>query len=123
MTIQSSQMFCLSNTSKNIEEAAKFLNFFINSVEANEILQAERGVPIVSNVREALEPNLTQAQIDMYNYVDLVGSFETGDINVISPPEKAEIQDYYELLLEQVIYGEKTPAEAAQEIYDSYNFV
>lgn len=118
MTIQSSQMFCLSKSSQNPEEAAKFLNFFINSVEANEILQAERGVPIVSNVRKALETNLTQAQKDMYAYVDLVGSFETGVINVISPSQQAEIEDYYDLLLTQVIYDEKTPKEAAQEIYE-----
>lgn len=118
MTIQSSQMFCISKESKYPEEAAKFLNFFINSVEANEILRAERGIPIISTVRTALEKDLTQAQKDMYNYVDLVGSFETGKINVISPSQQAEIEDYYKILLAQVIYDEKTASEAAQEIYD-----
>ena len=118
MTIQSSQMFCIAKGSEHPEEAAKFLNFFINNVEANKILAAERGIPIVSDVREALEEDLTDAQKKMYEYVDLVGSFETGVINVISPPEQAEIQDYYELALTQVIFDEKTPAEAAEEIFD-----
>lgn len=118
MTIQSSQMFCIAKGSEHPEEAAKFLNFFINDVEANKILAAERGIPIVSDVREALEEDLTDVQKRMYEYVDLVGSFETGVINVISPPEQAEIQDYYELVLTQVIFDEKTPAEAAEEIFN-----
>ena len=111
-------MFCIAKGSEHPEEAAKFLNFFINDVEANKILAAERGIPIVSNVREALETDLTDVQKRMYDYVDLVGSFETGVINVISPPEQAEIQDYYELVLTQVIFDEKTPAEAAEEIFN-----
>ncbi|HBG02214.1 MAG TPA: ABC transporter substrate-binding protein, partial [Firmicutes bacterium] len=37
-TIMSSQMFCLAKNSKQKEAAAQFLNFFANSIEANEIL-------------------------------------------------------------------------------------
>ena len=58
-TIMSSQMFCLAKNSKQKEAAAQFLNFFANSIEANEILQGERGVPIMRHVREALAADLS----------------------------------------------------------------
>lgn len=116
--IQSSQMLCVSKDSKVPEEAAKFINFFVNSVEANEILQGERGIPIMDNVRMALQVNADETTNIMYNFVDLIGSFETGEVNVISPESKTIIEDQYKLLVEQVIYGDKTPEEAAQEIYD-----
>lgn len=117
--IQSSQMFCISKDSKVPEEAAKFINFFINSVEANEILQGERGIPIMDTVRTALQLNADDTTNAMYNFIDLIGSYKTGEeVNVISPECKTIIEDQYKLLVEQVIYGDKTPEEAAKEIYD-----
>lgn len=117
--IQSSQMLCISKDSKTPEEAAKFLNFFINSVEANEILQGERGIPIMDTVRMALQLNADETTNAMYNFIDLIGSYKTGEeVNVISPECKTIIEDQYKLLVEQVIYGDKTPEEAAKEIYD-----
>lgn len=117
-TIQSSQMMCISADSKTPEEAAKFINFFATDEEANKILNGERGVPIMGKIRTALQANADESKKIMYDYVDLVGSFETGVINVISPASKTEIEDQYKLLLEQVLYGEKTPEQAAKEIYD-----
>jgi len=47
-----------------------------------------------------------------------VGSFKIGDVNLIDAKGKTEIEDQYKLYMDQVIYKEKTPAEAAQAIYD-----
>lgn len=118
IAIQSSQMLCISKDSKAPAEAAKFINYFINDVEANKVLNGERGASIVETVREELIDTADEAKTEMYNYLSLVGGFETGVINVISPPQQAEIQDQYKLLLEQVIYNEKTPEEAALDIYN-----
>ncbi len=117
-TIQSSQMLCVSTSSSVPEEAAKFISFFENDEEANKILKGERGVSIMSNVREMLLAQADEATTAMYQFVDLIGTFETGEINVISPAQKTEIEDQYKLFMEKVIYGEVTPEEAAQGIYD-----
>ena len=53
-TIMSSQMFCISKNSKHKEAAAKFLNFWVNNVDANLILQGESGVPIMRHVRRGI---------------------------------------------------------------------
>lgn len=117
-TVQSSQMFCISTDSKAPEEAAKFLNFFWTNDEANKILMGERGISIFSNVVAAQAPTQDAKQVLVNDFVSLVGNFETGYINVISPQEKQEIEDNYKLLIEKVIYGEKTTDEAAKEAYD-----
>jgi len=117
-TIQSSQMFCISKDSKAPDEAAKFINYFLNDEEANRILNGERGVPIMSNIREMLLVDADEVKRNMYEYVDLVGSFKIGDVNLIDAKGKTEIEDQYKLYMDQVIYEEKTPTEAAQAIYD-----
>ena len=51
--------------------------------------------------------------------MDKGGTFETADeINVLSPPQQVEIEDKYNTLMDQVIFGEITPDQAAKEAYD-----
>ena len=116
--IQSSQMFSISTDSENPVEAAKFLSFFWSDVEANKILANERGLSIFSNVVRALEPDLTPEQIKVNEFVNLIGSYETGEVNPISPEPSQEIQDYYKLIIEKVIYGEMDADQAAKDFYD-----
>lgn len=116
--IQSSQMFCISQDSQYPEEAAKFLNYFWTSEEANKILAGERGMSIFSNVTDALAPELTAEQVAANEFVNLVGSFEVGETNPVSPEPYQAITDYYNLTIQKVIYGELTPDEGAKGFYD-----
>lgn len=118
LTLNSSQMFSIPTNSEHKEEAAKFINFFLNDEEANEILKGERGVPIMSTAREAIEASATDAMVEVLNYIDYVGSNANPELNNIENPNTAEITSQYELLLDQVIYDEITPEEAAQQIYE-----
>lgn len=118
--IQSSQMLCVSQDSQYKEEAAKFISWFQNSEECNNVLQGERGIPINDNVREALKAIATPGQQAMYDYVDLVGTFETPEkINVLSPDGQDKVVDEYRNLIQQVVAGEITADEAAKKTYDA----
>ena len=116
--IQSSQQLCISNNSKNKEEAAKFINFFVNDIEANKILNGERGVPIMKKVREAVEAQASESNKMIYDFLDKVGNFPKEDFNPVSPDPKTEIEDQYKLLVEKVQYGEVKPEDAAQQFID-----
>lgn len=120
VSIQSSQMLCVSQDSKYPEEAAKFIQFFQSSVDANKILLAERGIPTFTAVREALANDLTDLEKAVYEYVDVVGAFPTGGdtVNPSQPACTDEIKAQYNYYLEKVIYGEMTAADAAKAIYD-----
>ena len=70
--VKPSQFWSITSQSEHPKEAAMFIDFFTNSVEANEVLLAERGVPISSEVREALKPLLGKSQLAMFDYLDYV---------------------------------------------------
>jgi len=116
--IQSSQMLCVSQDSANKEEAAKFISWFQNSTECNDILQGERGIPVNTTVRESLRSIATEGQSIMYDFVDLVGTFEIPEkINVLSPDGQDQVVDNYRNYIQQVVYGEITAKEAAEKTY------
>jgi len=120
VTIQSSQMLCVSQDSKYPAEAAKFIEFFQSNIDANKILLAERGIPTFTAVREALASELTDLEKEVYAYVDVVGSFDTGGatVNPSTPACTDEIKAQYLYYLDKVIYGEMTASEAAKALYD-----
>ncbi|MBP5652187.1 MAG: extracellular solute-binding protein [Lachnospiraceae bacterium] len=120
VSIQSSQMLCVSSDSKYPAEAAKFIEFFQSNIDANRILLAERGIPTFTAVREALAGNLTDVEKAVYEYVDVVGAFDTGGetVNPSSPACTDTIKEQYNYYLNKVIYKEMTADEAAKAIYD-----
>lgn len=118
MNVQSSQQLCMSKGSKNKEEAAKFINYFVNDIEANKVLNGERGVPIMSKVREVVMEQADESSKMIYDFVDKIGNFPKEACNVISPDPKTEIEDQYKLLIEKVQYGDTTPAEAAAQLIE-----
>ncbi|MCI8287270.1 MAG: extracellular solute-binding protein [Lachnospiraceae bacterium] len=117
--IQSSQMLCVSQDSEHKEEAAAFISWFQNSVECNQVLQGERGIPINNTVRDSLKANLTEGQQIMYDFVDLIGTFEVPEkVNVLSPDGQDQVVDKYRNYIQDVVAGNMTAAEAAQKTYD-----
>lgn len=118
MGVQSSQQLCMAKSSKNKEEAAKFINYFVNDIEANKVLNGERGVPIMSKVRDVVMEQADDSSKMIYDFVDKIGNFPKEDCNVISPDPKTEIEDQYKLLIEKVQYGDVTPEDAAKQLVE-----
>ena len=119
ITLQSSQMLCVSQDSQHKEEAAKFISWFENSIECNNVLQGERGIPANDDVRAALSEAATEGQKIMYDYIDTVSQFPVPEeFNVLSPDGQDLVQDNYRNYINQVATGEITAAEAAQKTYD-----
>jgi len=118
--IQSSQMLCVSQDSANKEAAAAFISWFQNSTDCNNVLQGERGIPINSDVLASLKGNASEGQQIMYDYVDLVGTFETPEkINVLSPAGQDQVVDQYNTYMHQVASGDMTAEDAAQKTFDA----
>ena len=118
MGVNSSQMFSVWNGTSHQEAAAQFVSFFQNSVEANQILLGERGVPIMSHVRDALTVDLDPIVAQTYYIIDIAGRLDTGFGNPIESPHNPEIESHHNLLMEQVIFGIITPEQAAQQLFD-----
>ena len=110
-----SMFFSISAHSDHPTEAAMFIDFFTNSVEANEVLAAERGVPISTVVQDGIKPLMSPAEAAPFDFL------ATLDVAPIRPPDPAkhgEIQTNIAgpLVIDPLMFGQITPQEAA-EIY------
>jgi multiple sugar transport system substrate-binding protein len=70
--LKPSQFISITKDSKHPKEAAMFIDFISNNVDANKILLGERGVPISPTIQNAIKPLLTPAQLEAQNYVSMV---------------------------------------------------
>ena len=119
-SIQSSQMFCISRRSEHKMEAAYFLDYFINDIPANQVLQGERGVPIMKSVREALLSNNTPAEQEIYQYINGIRMEDPIDI-MLNAPVQTDIRDAFIRIFEEVKYEKTTLEEAASRIKEEAN--
>jgi multiple sugar transport system substrate-binding protein len=113
--IKPSMFFSITSQATAPDEAAAFIDWFVNSVEANEILEAERGVPVSSVVRDALAPNLGVAQAEMFNFLGVIEE-NNSPIRPADPAGHADIQNnvWGPEFVEPVMFGMISPEEAAQ---------
>jgi multiple sugar transport system substrate-binding protein len=112
--LKPSQFFSITTHAKAPREAAMLIDFFTNSVEANEVLLAERGVPISGKIRQALAPKLGRAQVEMFGYLDRLSR----DVQPIPPPDPPGHTDivknvYTPQVVDPVAYGRLAPDKAA----------
>lgn len=105
--IKPSMFWSITKSSAHPKEAAMFIDYFTNSVEANEVLMAERGVPISGAVREALIPSLGPAQVEMFDYLSRIEE-DVMPIRPPDPPGHADIINnvYWTLFVDPVLYGQ-----------------
>lgn len=118
--IKPSQFFSVSAKSPNKEMAVKFLDFITNSAEANDILLAERGVPIAAKIRESLKPKLSETDAIVFDFLGVAAQYA----DQISPPEPAghsEVHDLLKTYDQNVCFGEMTPEDAAREFIAKAN--
>ncbi len=120
--IKPSMFFSVTSQAEQPDEAAAFIDWFVNSVEANEILAAERGVPISSVVRDALLPNLGAAQAEMFNYLGII-EMDNSPIRPADPAAHADVINnvFVPEFVEPVMYGMISPEEAASYLREEAN--
>lgn len=113
--LKPSMFFSIPSQARHPEAAAQFIDFFLNSPEANEILAAERGVPIVPAVREAIAASVPPIQQKIFAYISEVEQV-AAPINPPDPAAHAKIlADVYNPLIDQLMYGELSAEEAARQ--------
>lgn len=116
-----SQFFCVSTDSENPDEAAALINYITNSVECNNVLLGERGVPVSSVVAEAISENQSADDKEVVEYINNVVTPNCSTIDAPSPSQGSEVCAQLDALTEKVMYGEITAAEAAEEFFVKAN--
>ena len=107
------QFFSVAQTSAHQEEAAKFLDFLLNSEEAGQIVLAERGVAPNPNVRESMLDDLSEADARVSEFID--GISDAVDDPPPIPPEGGSIaQDLIRRIGLETLFGQTSAQDAAE---------
>jgi len=111
--LKPAMFFSVAKDSKNAEEAAKFINFFVNSLEVEEIQKGERGVPINAEIREAISKQLDEVQKNMFDYIDLAAA-NSSPIDTNYPVGSAEVLNLLGTDIEdRILFAEMSPEDGA----------
>lgn len=113
LTVKPSMLFSMAKSSKHKEEAALFINFFVNDIQANNVIKGERGVPISSKVVEKLEKDLSENQKKVFDYVNKAKN-TSKNVEKADPIGSIEVVKKLQDVSEQILFKKITPHEGAQ---------
>ena len=119
--LKPAQFFSVSANAANPEEAVKIIDYWTNSMDANNILLAERGVPLSEKVAAELSPSLDPAIQESIKFINEVVSPASSQIDPPMPNGSSEVTELLLQLEEKVAYGQMTSEEAAQELFTKGN--
>ena len=120
--LKPSMYFSVTKNSKQKEEAAKFISFWINDIEANKIIKGERGVPVSSKLKEALKPLLTPAEVKVFDFVAWAEQ-NSSPMDPPNPVGSVEVEKLLKDISEQIIYKKISIADAAAKFRKDANAV
>ncbi|WP_313181301.1 ABC transporter substrate-binding protein [Lacrimispora sp.] len=106
--------FSVAETSKVKKEAAEFMDWFVNSKEANDIIMAERGTPVSSEIRDYMVDSgrLAPQQLAMFKSVEAALPF-CGETPEPDPVGMSEVNEAFKNAAYSAFYGQITPEDAA----------
>ena len=115
--------WCVGADSDVKDAAVRFINFFTNNTECYDIVGIERAVPISSEMREYVAPNLDEVSQEVVDFIDYVSQPDkTSPIMNPDPAVGNEVDELMNQYSEQVRYGEITDLQAAaQQFMDEAN--
>jgi multiple sugar transport system substrate-binding protein len=116
-----SMYFSISANSSHKEDSVKVLNYLINDMDCNNILLAERGIPAPSNVAEAIASKLPEESKEEVKFINSVVTPNSSTISPVEPKGAAEVFSLSDKLVEQVLYGKTTAADASAQFFKQGN--
>jgi multiple sugar transport system substrate-binding protein len=114
---KASQFWSASSRTKHPEETAKFIDFLANNKKAGEALLADRGVHPNSDVRAAIEPKLTPADIKVVKFIDQIKD-ELGEAPAPPPKGAGAIQEIVKRYTSEVLFNRLSTDEAGKKAHD-----
>jgi len=120
MFVKPSQFLSIAATSEKVEDAAKFINYWVNDEAANIFIAGRRGVPINPEIATIVGQSLSEESMLVFDYMNLMAGYAS-DLYAPDPKAHSEIAENFDGQVQNVLYGKSTPEEAAQAVVDFVN--
>lgn len=121
--LKPSQFFCVSASTQHPKTAVKLLDYITNSVECNEVLLGERGIPASSVVADAIKDKLDPGVQDTITYLNEVVTPNSSPINPPAPAGASEVNALLDEIEEKLCYGQISVDEAAEQLFTQGNAI
>lgn len=102
--------------SEHPEEAAKFIDYVVNSTEAAQVTKFDRGVPANSEVVKGIEGELTTTEKSIGEYIERVNSLNPDPFPRQNLNAGPAIPEAVARLQQEVLFDRLTPQEAADQL-------
>lgn len=120
--IRTSMYWAISATSKNKDQAVKWLNWYTNNVDAAKVMLTDRGLPISTKVLDAIKSDLPDADQKALDFQQNVVTPNSSPANPPVPVGASELNTkIYPTATEDLCYGKIDAAAAAQTVFDQGN--
>ena len=110
--VKPSMCFAVSSYSEHKDEAMEFINFFTNSIEANDILSGDRGIPVSKEVSNYVEEKLDDASKQQYSFFKYLDE-NPSKADPPKPVFKEGAEYVFSKYSDAILSGKITPREAA----------
>jgi multiple sugar transport system substrate-binding protein len=114
---KASMLWSASAKTKNPEAAVAWINWWVNSTDAADIDQAERGIPANSELQAHILPKLTPAQQTVSKFITEIKP-ELGETPIAPPPGGGTMDDVMFRNVTDVLFGKTGTADAAKKFVD-----
>jgi multiple sugar transport system substrate-binding protein len=116
--LKPSQFFSVAAKSQHPDTAVAIVDFWTNSVPANEILLGERGIPASAATAAGIADKLDDVNKKVVAYINDVVSPNCSAVPAADPAGASEFYSIVDELEEQLCYGAISAADAAAMLID-----
>jgi multiple sugar transport system substrate-binding protein len=120
MWLQASQLYTISRRSKHPDAAARLVDFLLSDRRAVDFIKADRGIPANPEIRTHLEGILDGSRKVEFAFVDRMTGLVDGHF-VIGPTGSTETLGIVNRLNDEVLFGQLSPAQAAEQLVTEMN--
>ena len=120
VTLLPSQFLAGNAKTEHPKEVAEFLNFFVNNIEAGEVLGMDRGIPVNSEVREKVSASATEEDKVVLDYIDLVTKTSDAEYTPLYPGYVEE-QKLYKQTVETIAFEKDSVDNASKKYFKELN--
>lgn len=113
MYLKPSMLWAISANCENPDLAVELMNWYFHNVDCNKIDLAERGLPVIPSVSEAIYEDLSEANKAASAYIYEVVTPKCSPINPPNGLHTEEASALFVEMLNSVAYGFMTASEAA----------
>ncbi|GAA1152415.1 ABC transporter substrate-binding protein [Nesterenkonia lutea] len=112
-----SMFYSVYEGTEHPEEAQLFIDYLVNSEEAGQLQQLERGIPGNADVREAIRDDLDEAETTLLEYNEGLEEV-VADAPPLPPEGFGAVQEIIWRYEEEFLFGRVSAEEAAQRMHD-----